>query len=177
MSGAYMEVLRERDVIVVPLPSPNGQGGVQFGRVVLSLRCARGTVRVSVSVVAEGNEVIHEDNVQVPSRGNVSFEIEHANAAALIVHRAEFGAGSTVGVLVEYEDSPIDARIDLQTVEGIQRALAALGFDPGPIDGDNGPVTQAAVRAFQRQAGLEANGIVDPLTRAALASALAELFR
>ena len=42
--------------------------------------------------------------------------------------------------------------------EGRQRALAGLGFDPGPVDGVWGPRSDAALRAFQSAAGLEVNG-------------------
>jgi hypothetical protein len=68
--------------------------------------------------------------------------------------------------------TPIDETIDLQTVEGVQRALLALGFDPGTVDGINGPHTREAVKAFQDSVGLTADGVVGPQTRAALASAL-----
>jgi hypothetical protein len=54
-------------------------------------------------------------------------------------------------------------------VREIQRRLAALGFDPGPIDGEPGPRTRAATAAFQRARGLAADGIAGPLTLAALA--------
>ncbi len=50
----------------------------------------------------------------------------------------------------------------------LQRRLEELGYGPGPIDGIFGPRTEAAVRAFQRDAGLVADGIVGPRTRAAL---------
>ncbi len=58
--------------------------------------------------------------------------------------------------------------IDVTTVRGIQARLAALGFDPGPIDGIDGPKTDAAIRAFQAARGLAVDGIVGPQTRAAL---------
>ncbi|GGC90199.1 glycoside hydrolase family protein [Chelatococcus reniformis] len=50
----------------------------------------------------------------------------------------------------------------------IQRALAARGFNPGPLDGLWGPKTKAAVVAFQRSAGLYPDGIVGPKTTMAL---------
>ena len=53
-------------------------------------------------------------------------------------------------------------------VSAIQTALKNKGFDPGPIDGAMGPMTRAAIRAFQQSAGLAVDGIVGPNTRAAL---------
>ncbi len=50
----------------------------------------------------------------------------------------------------------------------VQQKLAAKGFDPGVIDGIWGKRTDAAVRAFQAARGLQADGIVGPLTKAAL---------
>lgn len=41
------------------------------------------------------------------------------------------------------------APLNLGTLRGIQAGLAALGYEPGPIDGLDGPKTQAAVKAFQ----------------------------
>lgn len=72
-------------------------------------------------------------------------------------------------------------------VEELQRMLAQLGYDVGTygpmkngIDGDFGTVTEAAVKAFQRDhkdadgQPLEADGIVGPLTWAALDEAVAD---
>lgn len=40
----------------------------------------------------------------------------------------------------------------------LQRLLAEAGFSAGAIDGDFGPKTQAAVKAFQAHAGLAVTG-------------------
>lgn len=60
-------------------------------------------------------------------------------------------------------------------VRWVQWMLEACGFSVGSygIDGDFGSATQAAVLEAQRKYGLTADGIVGPLTRAALKSALA----
>lgn len=52
-----------------------------------------------------------------------------------------------------------------------QTYLAALGYDL-VVDGEIGPKSKAAIRAFQRYAGLEVDGIVGPLTSAALRAKL-----
>jgi curli biogenesis system outer membrane secretion channel CsgG len=49
-----------------------------------------------------------------------------------------------------------------------QRRLAQLGFDPGPADGVAGGRTTAAIRAFQRERGLDVNGRIDAPTSAQL---------
>ncbi len=57
-------------------------------------------------------------------------------------------------------------------VKVLQRALTALGFSTGTIDGSYGPATEAATTSFQRSVGLKADGIVGPATLRALKTAL-----
>jgi hypothetical protein len=61
-----------------------------------------------------------------------------------------------------------------EAVESLQRVLTELGYDPGPADGSFGGATTEAVRAFQADAGLSADGIAGPETLAALNAALTE---
>ena len=49
-------------------------------------------------------------------------------------------------------------------VRDLQAALKALGHDPGPIDGVFGPTTEAAVKAFQQEREIPADGVVGRVT-------------
>lgn len=49
-------------------------------------------------------------------------------------------------------------------VSTLQSRLRSLNFDPGPIDGDFGPLTEAAVRSFQGSRRILVDGIVGPQT-------------
>lgn len=66
----------------------------------------------------------------------------------------------------------LQAGVSGTDVAALQRLLAGLGFDPGPIDGVFGSGTAAAVRAFQSAHGLAADGVVGAQTRAALVAAV-----
>lgn len=64
--------------------------------------------------------------------------------------------------------------LNLETMAGAQQALKHLGFDPGHVDGRDGPNTQQAVRGFQARATIKIDGVVGDETRAALARSLDE---
>ena len=53
-------------------------------------------------------------------------------------------------------------------VKGLQNALLARSYDPGPIDGVFGSVTEDALRYFQGGYGLTPDGIAGPITWQAL---------
>jgi len=55
------------------------------------------------------------------------------------------------------------------TVQWAQGALKKLGFDPGPIDGDMGPKTMAAIKGFQTANSLEPDGWLGVETQTLLA--------
>jgi hypothetical protein len=61
-----------------------------------------------------------------------------------------------------------NARASNPQIAGLQVALRAHGLYRGPIDSIAGPQTVRATKAFQRRAGLPADGLAGPLTRKAL---------
>lgn len=56
--------------------------------------------------------------------------------------------------------------------ENRQVALTVLGFDPGKIDGAEGPATRTAIAAFQRSVGIVDNGKWTRATESAMREAL-----
>jgi N-acetylmuramoyl-L-alanine amidase len=73
-------------------------------------------------------------------------------------------AGWSLGDRTLYLRSPSFRGDD---VRALQRRLNALGFDAGREDGFLGPLTDGALREFQRNVGQEPDGIVGPDTLAA----------
>ena len=63
---------------------------------------------------------------------------------------------------------PAHAGAARPSVAAAQVALRALNLYRSTVDGVSGPLTQAAVRTFQRRRGLTVDGIVGPQTRRAL---------
>ena len=59
-------------------------------------------------------------------------------------------------------------------VQQLQEILKALSLDPGTIDGDFGDNTVKAIKKFQSQKGLEADGVVGKKTQDALNDALGQ---
>lgn len=56
----------------------------------------------------------------------------------------------------------------VDTCEGVQARLNNLGYEPGRMDGRQGPRTTAAIRAFQRDHRRPITGEADAATRAEL---------
>ena len=58
------------------------------------------------------------------------------------------------------------------TTKQVQLLLSYLGYDPGVIDGIMGANTRAAIREFQSNAKISADGIPGPVTYASLKKAV-----
>ncbi len=59
---------------------------------------------------------------------------------------------------------------ETKVTEGVQRALARLGYDPGSVDGVMGPKTNQAIRDFEQAIGMSPTGLVNPRLLAVLGS-------
>ena len=77
-----------------------------------------------------------------------------AGEARVTTLRAKLTAAGTVERRTEPRETAGFGRLDLT----IQRRLAALGHYRGAVDGIVGPETRAAIRAFQKGAGLAVDG-------------------
>ena len=81
---------------------------------------------------------------------------------------------------VEFSDSPVSIPVETQDderdlgVEDLQKRLNELRVEGTPIDvdGDMGPKTVKAIKAFQKANDLDADGVVGPRTKAALDAAV-----
>ena len=60
---------------------------------------------------------------------------------------------------------------DKEQVKAVQQALKDKGHDPGAVDGEMGPKTEAALRDYQQKEGLTATGNADAETMAKLSAA------
>jgi len=59
-------------------------------------------------------------------------------------------------------------RASMDAAKKLQQSLKDKGYDVGNVDGLIGPRTQAALKQFQRDEGLEASGEIDTKTLSAL---------
>ncbi|ANK79969.1 MAG: hypothetical protein TEF_03575 [Rhizobiales bacterium NRL2] len=75
-------------------------------------------------------------------------------------------AGGLTGVLTDKDmldlGDPVwasdDREANRSAVARVQAGLHKFGYDPGPVDGQNGAQTEAAIRNYQRDNGLLVDG-------------------
>jgi len=63
---------------------------------------------------------------------------------------------------IRYYEAQRQARFNL--IKAVQQALTDASYDPGPVDGLEGPRTASAITAYQRDKGLMVDGTIGPET-------------
>ncbi len=95
--------------------------------------------------------------------------MDYLNADGTAITEYAGLASATVNRTLSYQEGK--SMMSGDDVKELQNRLLYLGYDCGEADGHFGPLTSAAVRAFQQKNGLEVDGIVGALTRVALQTA------
>ncbi len=105
------------------------------------------------------------------------LRIVHASTNGMRVRAdSRLGKWQYWGILSGTEDAPVPPRLPDallrrgsrgSDVKTLQRTLRAIGYDLA-IDGIFGPMTECCVRSYQGTRGLRQDGLVGPLTWAAL---------
>lgn len=126
-------------------------------------------VREAQSMLASaGHDPGPIDGIFGPRTENAVESFQAATALPVngIVNQGTWDAlvAAIPDVLMERGDRGADVR-------SLQQLLKAAGFDPGPIDGIFGGLTENAVEAFQGANGLAVTGKVDGVTLDALSEA------
>ena len=106
-----------------------------------------------------------------PGKPDAIFGVYTESAVRAFQSWAQLVADGIVGPktwekldLADKSDPTLDNGSKGVAVRGLQRMLITRGYEPGEIDGRFGPRTDAAVRAFQSDHGLDVDGIVGPRT-------------
>lgn len=125
---------------------------------------AKHGVKPAAGTLRHGEE---EAAIVLPSGYRGPAFLVFANYRSILRYNNAAAYALTVGILAERlkgggvvrQKWPVGDRLLRRTEkEELQRRLAALGFDPGPVDGKVGPSTKGAIRAFQKSRGLPADG-------------------
>ena len=83
---------------------------------------------------------------------------------ATLLTAATLAVAITTGPAIAQTAATSAGQPDRAQVERVQKALKDAGHDPGAIDGVMGARTSAALKAYQKQAGLNASGQLDDAT-------------
>lgn len=101
---------------------------------------------------AAGPKFLVYDNFHIIMKWNRSQF--YALAVGILADRIN-GAGNL------YQPPPDSRPLTKQQITELQAQLQAQGFDPGTIDGQLGPQTTSAIRAYQKSQQLQADGFAD----------------
>ena len=111
----------------------------------------------AVGTNESGTEVIRYPDTAADS---VSSSTMSPDGSILTVTFGSPNYRTEVFTLGSYDPSRV-VYTDSATVQKVQEALNAAGFECGTADGVSGQKTAAAINAFRAEKGLEENGLID----------------
>jgi len=97
-AGAFQEVVRPFERVMVALPPPTSTGIVKYDRIFVSLASDFEGAHVRLAIGKPGQFQV-EDNLAVPAGRSVVRELKAGDEVASVVHEG----GEPVAVLVEYQ--------------------------------------------------------------------------
>ncbi len=106
----------------------------------------------------QGKDSQESNPQQQNSQTAVQSSTASANPAASIANAPPANAGDPESAAPQQSANGPDS----ETIRAIQNGLSKLGFDPGPANGVAGTKTKSAIRAFQQQNGMPADGEATP---------------
>lgn len=120
---------------------------------------AAGAVQPVVLTTANGGAV----GPRTPAKTTAGDDppVERAVPAQADATEVPSAAGPAAEASAGLTPAPASAEDRRAMIRSVQRALSDAGFDPGPSDGLMGPKTRAAVKQYQRRAGVDADGEID----------------
>ena len=93
-----------------------------------------------------GGGVFRQQHEQTDHEGILTEKIPSTSKEGfLFLPRIDYKIALDLGYL-----TPMDLFDKKKLIRGAQERLQSIGFDPGPVDGIEGPLTRAAVEAFQQ---------------------------
>ena len=118
------------------------------------------------------SQVVADTSSAAPSADRVQTETTAAPAPAAAAPAAAAqavpdssvaAAAPPAAVAAQAAPDPSTAAAQMPTaaVREMQGRLRAMGFNPGPVDGIVGPLTENAAQQYQRARGLQVTGAVD----------------
>jgi peptidoglycan hydrolase-like protein with peptidoglycan-binding domain len=153
-------------------PRPRRLRRASWAAGIEQLRQGAGSFAGAVGLVALSDAAAHRRRRRAATGSLSPARRQHQPAAALVPAPADANAATqdttaAGGVSAEpaSDQVPLEPSHErIERVRALQRRLGQLGLEPGPIDGQYGALTVAAVERFQRAEALPADGVVGPLT-------------
>ncbi|MGR3344204.1 MAG: peptidoglycan-binding domain-containing protein [Paracoccaceae bacterium] len=138
------------------------------------------TVNISLQAIPDrestpkssASGTVAKESVRLPAKagntasGAASTPVQNATMLPATEMPATLSSEMPSGVDVEEGEIPAAGEGDATLKKGptrfIQEALTKLGYNPGPVDGISGPKTTSAIKSYQRDHGLAADGLPSP---------------